>query len=337
MFTYKTKVRIYPEVIRQELPLLEDEYRKSDPTGELRKQGDLPGQHEARSCFSTWNNLKHFYLRLVHLEAPYVPWLKEYDDGSKLIEVTAEAKGNTTRIYFKPSITSLTKAVRKAIRPVQDDTVFVHFDLKAAEFALRAIQAQDQDALNVYQSGEDIYMHFASLFPDGTPRDTIKTILIANCYGTTAYRVGKQLGISDTVAQRLLDSVAFKMPKFTLLKRQIAAYAQRHNGYFAPRGFDQTNLVKVASIGQNGFDPNLAYSAYTQSALGFIFQDLSTNYLKCQGDAEQTFISIFDSVVAEIKPENLDRFKDFVARNVSPLRPDGFHIGKTMYQAMYEK
>lgn len=335
MFTYKTKVRINPKVIAEILPSLKETYDKLDPTGELRKAGDRPGQKEARSAFSVWNNLYHFYRRLLHMEDPIIPHLKEYDDGSYLIEVTAEAKGNTTRIYFKPSVTSLTKGIRKAIVPIDNDNIFVYFDLKAAEFALRAIQAQDEAALEVYRSGEDIYMHYANLFPEGTPRNTIKTILIANCYGTTAYRVAQQLGITETVAQRLLDSVAQRMPRFTLLKRQIAAYAQRHNGYYSPDGFDQTNLVKVAEVSKNGFDPNLAYSAYTQSALGLIFQKLSTKYLEVQKGVEQTFLSIFDSMIVEIKPENLERYKQFIISHVAPLLPDGFHTGKTMYEAMY--
>lgn len=329
MFTYKTKVRLMPEVLANELEPLKQAYLKADP--EQKRDN-----HSARSAFSRWNNLNHFYNRLMHLEAPFIPWVKEYEDGSKLIEVVAEAKGNSTRIYFKPSITSLTKEVRKAIRPIQDDTIFVYFDLRAAEFALRAIQCQDTEALNTYYAGEDIYMHYADLFPEGTDRKTIKTILIANCYGTTPYRVGIQLGISDTIAERLLNQVAQRMPKFTLLKRSIAAYAQRHNGYFSPKGFDQTNLIKVADVdSKKGFDPNLAYSVYTQSALGFIFQDVSNKFLENQKGVEQTFLSIFDSMVVEIKPENIGRFQQFIISNVAPLLPDGFHQGSTMYQAMY--
>lgn len=342
MFHYTTKVRIQPAIIAEELLRLKADYLKIDPTGELRKTKKADrvyGSEEARSAFSRWNNLSHFYLRLIQEDKPAdnIPILKKYDDGSVLIEVVAEAKGNSARIYFRPSITSLTKEVRKAIMPIQDGNVFIYTDLKAAEFALRAVQACDEEALRIYNQGGDIYMHFAPLFPEGTPRKTIKTILIANMYGKSAYSTAKDLGCSETQARLLLDNIAMKTPRFTMLKRRISAYAQRHNGYYAPRGYNQEDLVKVASINPaKGFDPNMAWSAYTQSALGFIMQEFSLKYLKHQQGVEQTFLSVFDSVVAEIRPESAQLFEEFFRRQWSPLLPDGFHVGKTMYEAMYE-
>jgi len=150
MFTYTTKVRINPAIIKEELGPLEEKYHRLDPTGLLRKPGDKSTRaSEARSAFSRWNNLNHFYQRLRQLESgENIPILKEYPDGSVLIEVTAAAKGNSARVYFTPSITSLTKEVRKAVMPISDDNVFIYTDIKAAEFALRAVQAQDQDAIN---------------------------------------------------------------------------------------------------------------------------------------------------------------------------------------------
>lgn len=340
MFTYTTKVRIKPSIIKEELGPLLEQYKQLDPTGNLRKPAVKSFQAGlARSAFSRWNNLNHFYLRLMQQDKPKdnIPILQEYPDGSVLIEVVASAKGNSTRIYFKPSITSLTKEVRKAIIPINDDNVFIYTDIKAAEFALRAVQAGDTEALNLYQKGGDIYMHFAPLFPPNTDRKVIKTILIANMYGKSAYSTAKDLHTSEIQAQRLLDLIALKTPKFTQLKRQIAGYAQRHHGYFTPDGYDQSHLIKVADIDQvKGFDPNLAWSAYTQSALGLIVQKFSNNFLSIQKGCNQTFLSIFDSVVVEIKPESKGRFEEFFRKSLSPLLPDGFHTGKTMYQAMYE-
>lgn len=339
-FTYKTKVRIKPQVIAEELVKLQDAYSKMDLTGELRKQqGKDANICAVRSAFSRWNNLNHFYLRLLQKEksADNIPILKEYEDGSLLIEVTASATGNSARIYFKPSITSLTKEIRKAIIPVNDDNVFIYTDIKAAEFALRAVQAQDQDAVNEYLKGGDIYMHFADLFPQGTPRKVIKTILIANMYGKTPYSVSKDLGCSEYQARMLLDGIARVTPKLQMLKRRIAAYAQRNNGYFSPKGFDQSNLIKIASINPvKGFDCNMAWSAYTQSALGFIVQEFSEKFLNIQHGAEQTFLSVFDSVVVEIKPESRERFEEFFRKSFAPLLPDGFKVGRSMYEAMYE-
>lgn len=329
MFKYTTKVRVNPAIVKQEVEKLQRAYLKIDP---YRKKDNTP----RRSAFNQYNNLSKFYDRLMQLVPDSIPILKKYDDGSVLIEVTGEAKGNTTRIYFKPSITSLTKEVRKAIVPISDENIFVYTDLKAAEFALRAVQACDQEAINYYLSGEDIYMHFAHMFPEGASRDVIKKVLVALMYGTTPYTVSKDLGISEMKAQTLLIAVESRIPKFTQLKRNIISYDRTHHGYFSPDGFDQENLIKIADIDEKGFNPNRAWSVYTQSALGLIFQKLSKAIIDRQSNVECTFLSIFDSIILEIKKENLERFKKFITSQVSPLLPDGFHVGRTVYEAMYE-
>lgn len=341
MFTYKTKVRIRPEVIKQELVELYSQYQAIDPDGSLRKSkkaDNILNGELARSSFSRWNNLNHFYQRLMQHEKPQdnIPILKTYKDGSVLIEVVASAKGNSARVYFKPSITSLTKEIRKAIIPINDENIFVYTDIKAAEFALRAIQCQDQDAINTYKTGEDIYMHFSNLFPEGTPRKIVKTILIANMYGKTSYSVAKDLGITETAAENLLQTIANLMPKFAKLKKDIISYDMRMHGYFAPKGFKQDEKVKVAEIDRiKGFNPNLAWSVYTQSALGFIMQDFTNEFLRHQNGCEQTFLSIFDSVIVEIKRESFERFKEFFNKAWAPLQADEFKIGTTMYESMY--
>ena len=338
MFTYKTLVRIDPSILKDEVENLRKSYIALDPTFELRKSKE-PQYSEIRSAFSRFNNLNHFYQRLMQMETPKnnIPIKEKRSDGTLVIEVVASAKGNSARIYFKPSVTSLTKEVRKAIKPIDDNNVFVYFDLKAAEFALRCIQAQDNEALKVYYEGGDIYMAKAHLFPQGTERPLIKKTLIASMYGRTAYSTAKDLGISETQAQRLLDNIDRNFTKLTMLKRSIVLKDKKQGAYYSPDGFDQTHLIKVADINPaKGFDPNLAWSAWTQSALGFIMQKFSTMYLNHQKDSKKTFLSIFDSVVAEVSKENVVRFQDYCSRAFSPLLPDGFHQGSTMYEALYE-
>lgn len=339
MFTYTTQVRIQPEIIKQELDILKKEYLRMDPTQELRKVRGDDSVKPIRSAFSRYNNLYHFYKRLLQEETPKenIPVIKKFDDGSVLINVVASAKGNSARVYFKPSITSLTKEVRKAIVPINEENIFVYMDIRAAEFALRCIQAQDEEHLANYCNGGDIYMTKADLFPKGTGRDKIKRCLIASMYGRTAYSTAKDLGITETQAQRILDNIDRNFTKLTMLKRSIIQYDRVKNGYYSPNGFNQNDLVKVASIDRvKGFDPNLAWSVYTQSALGFIMQQFSTKFLENQKGVQQTFLSIFDSIVVEIKPTSRARFEEFVINAFAPLLPDGFHVGDTMYQAMYE-
>ena len=156
-----------------------------------------------------------------------------------MLDVVGEAKGGTTRVYYKPSVTSLAKPFRKCIVPVYKGNKFLYFDLKAAEFALFCIFAQEAEAVQAYQRGEDIYMHYSSLFPEGCQRPVIKKILIANMYGQTPYSVAIDLGISENQAGRLLDEINRKLPRMAMMKRNIIAQALRANAYYCPTCFDQ--------------------------------------------------------------------------------------------------
>lgn len=313
MFEYQTKVRINLETLRQVKEELKNNYLEIN-TRET---------HEGRSRFSMWNNIEKFYERI--------------NDGSDsvVIPVTGSATGGTARIYFKPSVTSLSKHFRKCIEPIDPLNQFYFADIKAAEFALGCVFAQEKEAIIAYQNGEDIYMHYSNLFPEGTSRDIIKKILIANLFNKTAYSTSKDLGCTETQAQRLLDSIALRMPSITMLKRKIYAYDMRNKGYFAPNGFDQTDLIKVASIDPvKGFNPDYAANCYIQSALGFHMQKVTS---QINSRVSGTFLSVFDSVLIEHKPENFERLHQTLSRYFAPLRFDKPNTGKTFWEAAYSK
>ena len=334
MYTYNTKLRIDLNILTKEVENLAQIYLSLDPTTELRKsKSTTPFIQKIRCSFHRYNTLSKFLERLLSGEIPST----KLSDNSVIINLHAKAEGGSTRIYFKPSVTSLTKEVRKAILPLDSNNVFVYFDIKAAEFALRCLQAGDTEAFNVYTSGEDIYMHFAPLFPTNTPRKTIKTILIATMYGQTPYTCSKLLGISEAQAERLLSEVSHNTPKLESLKHSILEYDKQHNAYFTTNGFDVTSHIKVSDIDpKKGFNPNLAWSVYTQSALGLVMQLFTQHFLKHQQGKPGTFLSIFDSVIAEISPSSFNAYQAFVNKHFSPLLSDGMFLGNTMYQAMYE-
>lgn len=314
MFSYQTKVKLDLEGLAKTIETLKASY---DEIGSR-------DSHEGRSRFTIWNNINTFYNRV---NTPQV-----LDNGS-VISVEGKAAGNSARVYYKPSVTSYAKPFRKHIVPLNENNVFVYFDLRAAEFFMNCVFCGETEAVSAYQNGEDIYMHYAYLFPEGTPRKVVKTILIAQMYGTTAYRVAQQLGITETAAQRMLDQVARALPKMTMQKRKVIAYAMRTNAYWAPNGFDQTNLIKIADVNPDkGFSPEFALSAYVQSALGFFMQGFLKKLTPRTGG---TLLSVFDSVLCEIKPESMQRYIDWVQTQISPFKADGFHFGKTFYEAAY--
>lgn len=312
MFSYKTKVRFDVDAFAAELAPLKEAY---DAVGTRETK-------EGRSKFHNWNNSQKFFERLQGF-------------GEPVVEVTGSATGGTARVYFKPSVTSLPKVCRKAIIPLDSNKQFLFTDIKAAEFAMGCIFAQESEAVAAYQRGEDIYMHYAYMFPQGTSRDIIKKILIANMYNKTAYSTALDLGISEGRAQMLLNDIARKLPRMTMLKRRIYSYDMQHKGYFAPNGFDQNDLIRVADIDPvKGFNPDYAANCYIQSALGFFMQDFTNKILpKCRG----TLLSVFDSVLIEHDPESAPRLEQWIATHFAPLRPDKFGYGKTFWEAAYGK
>lgn len=312
MFQYKTKVRVNREVLSAEIAKLKESY---DEIGNRDTK-------EGRSRFSKWNNLNKFY------ERTFNPFLgnKEY----AIVDVIGEAKGATSRVYYKPSVTSLTKEIRKAIEPINGDNRFVFFDLASAEFVLNAYFAGEVELLKDYKDGKDVYMGLSHMFPSNTPRNIVKTILIANMYNTTAYRCSQQLGITENQATTLLRNVACQNAKMTALKDRIVDNATKLNGYYAPNVFTG-ELVRISDIDvKKGFNPDLALSCYTQSALGLIMQEFIR---RCSKACVGTLLTVFDSVLIELEPDRVEKYKEFATEFFNLFRIDEFGDGKTFWES----
>lgn len=306
MFIHKTKVRIDRNRLSQVVDSLKENYEKIG-TRET---------HEGRSRFSAYNNISKFQERLSSVVGD-------------IIDVQGEAKGSSARVYYKPSITSLAMPFRECIVPIKEGNKFVFFDIKSAEFFMNCVFCGEVEAVQAYQRGEDIYMYYKGIFPPDTPRAVIKETLIANMYGVTSYTVSKRLGCSESYAQNILNKVSRALPRMTAHKAKVIAYARRHNAYFAPNGFDQTNLIKIADV-DGEFKPLLALSAYVQSALGLFVQGLITKLQpKCKG----TILTVFDAVAAEINPKNFERYKAWIDVNISPFRVDKYAMGNNFLEA----
>lgn len=289
--------------------------------------------HEGKSRFSKWNNINKLYERLMTGEIPSeVP----VESGFAVFTITGSVKGASARVYYKPSITSLAKPIRKHIVPLKEGNVFVYFDLKAAEFFMNCVFCGEQEAIREYQSGNDVYMYYKNMFPANTPRKAIKECLIANMYGMTAYTLSRRLceaGIetTETQADRMLRTVAERLPSMTANKIRVIGQARRANAYLAPRGFDQRDLIKVSEpTAKSPFNPLLALSTYVQSALGCWMQDIVH---RLEPKTSGTIITVFDSVTCEINPDSLERYQAWISTIISPFRADAFQIGKSFYDA----
>ena len=306
---HETKVRVNLETLRNVVKELENNL---DTVGWERRT------KEQRSAFHSWNTVSKF--------------AEEHDNGGNelILDVQGNIAGNSKRIYYNPSITSLTKSFRKSIVPFDENHVFCFADIKSAEFIMNCYFAGEQEAIDSYWRGEDVYEHYRGLFPDWVTRDALKTTLLAWLYGGSSYSTSLRCGISEAQADRLILMIERRFPRLVQLKAKIIRIVKEKGYYVCPDGFDQDNLLKVAEFGENGFNPNMAWSAYTQSALAVFMRKLID---KVQPRINGTILSVFDSLLVEVGPNSVERYAKWLEKNMYPFRIGKVTYGKTFYEA----
>ena len=216
----------------------------------------------------------------------FLSWSKVYKFLNGLTPTNEEAvltvegsySGQSTRVYYKPSVTSMPKLTRKALIPMTKGNRFVFMDLKSAEFILACLYAGMTDIVEAYRNGLDPYDFYAKkLGISSYSRDVYKRIFIGYVYGITSYTVAKQLGVSEMLADRFLAVMERQAWQLTRLKMMIKdfdkkpissmhAYAQ--GVYKFPLQLVEKPSEFSYFLPDKPWSDNLAWSAYIQSALG---------------------------------------------------------------------
>lgn len=310
-FSYKTNIRFDLETLKKET----EEY-----------------QNDATATKTSKNNAASLCKRLLSFKQGDMFMgggdLRYFDDV-----MTGTSKGNTARVYYNPSYTQYPRVVRKAVVPMNPENKFVYLDIKSAEYILNCIFAGDEKTLEIYRNGGDPYLAYSDEFPEGTTRDQMKTALIANMYGMSAFTLAKRLGISESEAKQILKSINRSRPAQAMLNMSITMRAINSGAYYCPNGINKDDILKVADIDPGvGYSENRALSVYTQSALGVWMQ---SKIREVQEFVEQdsTLITVFDSILFEVnKQADEEQIKSQLKALVSPFRADiGF--GVNFYEA----
>lgn len=291
---------------------------------------------EGRSKFSIWNNISKFENRLF--------------TGEEILEVVATADDEATqRVYYSPSVTSLSKPFRKCIVPLNPDNEFMFFDIKCAEFIMTAIFAGQNDVVKAYLEGRDPYDELKNCFPEGTPREHYKTTLIASLFGGTPYSTSLRLGISEGQADRLHTHAKKALTNIESHKDVIKFWAVKNKCYRYPVNLKKTEyktmpykLLKKTkySPARVAFNENQALSVFTQSAFGYWMQELIYKvYHRKDGRPRSnmgTVLTVFDSMLIEINPKLRKEWEEFIVKSIAPFKAD-VSFGKTFYEAAYKE
>lgn len=309
-YNYKTKVKIDMLKLKEVVESLEKNYME---IGNRETK-------EGRSRFSMWNNIKSFYD-------------KNYDgEPFKIVDVEGNSTENCARIYNSPSVTSLSKPFRKCIVPLKEGNVFIHFDIVAAEFFMNCVFCGETEAIKEYQEGRDIYTYYLKFLPEGSTRNAAKNTILPFMYDVTPYRVGINLGISDTQAERILEKISTELIGLTMKKMAIIKHARATRTYWAANAF-QGGLIPMHKLADGEeFNHRLALSTYVQSALGIYMQ----NFIELlKPKVSGTILTVFDAVLFEVGPDSVDRAIDWVSKVVKPFLCE-VSTGSNYFEAAYE-
>lgn len=291
---------------------------------------------EGRSAFACYNNMQHMYNRILSVN----PFASSSDFAVIDVEGTVDLD-SCARVYYKPSFTSLPASFRKVIEPLDSNNQFLFFDIKAAEFILACYFAGEQQILEDYNNGLDVYERLSKYFPSGTPRKQYKTAIISSLYGGTAYSTSKRLGITEAEADRIHSCIPAALPLLEVFKNKVKKLARSSGHYSYPLNFGCTEfahvpfkpLTKKKSDTVPVYKDNLAVSVFVQSALGNFIQNfihfLESNPLTNKG----TILTVFDSILVEISPSDFDAVCELLQNNLSNFKVDKFKLGKTFYEA----
>lgn len=313
-FSYNTFVRFDLDILSNVVEDYKQAYLNLGSKKETTQQ---------RSAFSAWNTSAKQLERLKY------PHTGIKDGNTVILQLDGQAKGKSARVYYTPSVTSLAANVRKAIVPLTPGNKFLFFDIAAAEFFMSCVFAGEQDAVKAYHEGKDIYMEYAWLFPQESPRKVVKECLIANNYGVSPYRVGINCGISENQAGNLLLRVDRNLPALAANRIKILTTARKYGHYMAPNGFNQQDLVKISPvIGE--FLPLTALSTYIQSALGLWMQAFIRDAVN---QTTGTLLTIFDAALVEVTPLTEAAVAKWLETRLSPFRIGKVNSADTFYGA----
>ena len=232
----------------------------------------------------------------------------------------------TSRIYSgNPSLSQIPKILRNAIIP-HEGKKFLYVDLKAAEVYILIRWAKCQSLIDVYESGEDLYIYIAQKVMGKETitkeeRDTMKIVVLSILYGSEGSSAARALHISEEEAKAMVDKFLYTFPEILAFQATAYAYTVTHgytqSFYFRPR------ILKA--------DMANGDASRKRQSINSAIQNTCADCLKiCIGkhdpSSDVSFVTtVFDSVLFEVNTSfTHDDALAFLTKFFSPCEP--FHF-----------
>ena len=116
-----------------------------------------------------------------------------------------------------------------------------YFDISSAEVKSAGFMSQDENLINMFKNGIDVYIATAKAYvkerwdtlskkEQKAFRKTFKTVTLALIYGQGVNSLASRLNITKETAQEIIDQVYTSYPKLREYVKKQQEYPLQHNG-----------------------------------------------------------------------------------------------------------
>jgi len=189
------------------------------------------------------------------------------------------------------------------------------FDYNQLELRLGAAYAKEEELLEIFQEGRDIFSEMASTL--GMSRQDTKTLVYSLNYGAGINRISSVFGVDKERASDIRDNFYTQYPNLRTVSKRAATLA-RKNG-----------KIKLWSGRYRHFDrpdeqSHKAFNSVIQGGSADIVMHTMIRLDDQVDDAQECrlLLQIHDSVVAEIRKDKVDYYKEKIIKVMEAVEPN---------------
>ena len=202
-----------------------DEKAKKTKTGQYATGEEilskLAKEHEIADQilrFREYQKLKSTYVDALPKMVSYVD-NRVHTDYRQAVAATGRLSSNNPNLQNIPVRTERGREIRKAFIPSSDNHVLLSADYSQIELRIMAAFSQDESMMDAFKNGRDIHATTASkVFKtpleevESSQRRKAKEVNFGLIYGTSAFGLAQNLGISRTEASGIIKSYWEEFP-----------------------------------------------------------------------------------------------------------------------------
>lgn len=247
--------------------------------------------------------------------------------------VTGRLSSNNPNLQNIPIRTEKGRAIRKAFVPRNENFLFMSADYSQIELRIAAAFAKDETMIDAFRTGRDIHTTTAArVFKvsldkvDQNMRRKAKEVNFGILYGSTAFGLAQNLGISRSEASEIIQSY---FAEFPAIKRYMddAINKAREQQYvetiFGRRRYLRD--INSRNITTRGFAERNAINAPIQGSAADIIKIAMINidkWLRANKLNTRMIMQVHDELVFDLHKDEVD----IVKKNVKKLMTDAVSL-----------